>query len=560
MSTITTTTAATPSEATSRPSAPARVWRYVEERLTALTERANPILVKETRQALKSRQFVATFLIVLAACWIASFAGVAVIGPRIYYAAAGPQMLLAYYAILCFPLAVIVPYSAFRSLAGEQEDNTYDLLSITTLGSRQIISGKLWSAIVQMLVYLSAVSPCIAFTFLLRGVDALSTALLLTIAVLSSLGLSMTGLLVGASSRVKQTQIVISVALVLGLFWAFGGLIGLAVEVTESGVPRDAGFWAVMFGLATLYVSTFGLLHAAASAQIAFASENRSTPLRWWMMAQQGCLVGWVAGAAYAFSGDGGNLDILFGVLAAGVIAAIYWYVMGALMTAEWPHLSRRVQRTLPQSSLARTFLSFFVPGPGAGYLFAVANLTAILLAALGAWFAVDYTSPPGMPISLDRIVYALVLSWAYVVGYLGLGRLVINALRRWMYVPMTAGFLLHIVILLAGVGVPMTIQVSSQQLRNSGYTLLQMSNPVWTLAELLDHGASAVQAETLILIIPASAAAMLLLNMRSVAAELRRHRIAAPERVVEEEAALHPAPRPGPSNPWDVDDDEAIA
>ena len=41
--------------------------------------------------------------------------------------------MLWYYAILAFPLAVVVPYAAFRSLAAEREDNTYDLLSITTL-------------------------------------------------------------------------------------------------------------------------------------------------------------------------------------------------------------------------------------------------------------------------------------------------------------------------------------------------------------------------------------------------------------------------------------------
>ena len=47
----------------------------------------------------------------------------------------------------------------------------------------------------------------------------------------------------------------------------------------------------------------------------------------------------------------------------------------------------------------------------------------------------------------------------------------------------------------------------------------------------------------------------MLMLNMRVVAAELRRHRVAPPVRVLEEEAELHPAPTPGPSNPWEADE-----
>jgi len=138
--------------------------------LEAIADRANPILVKETRQALKSRQFVLTFLVVLIACWIASFAVVA-IAPNVYYGAEGGSMLIVYCAILAFPLMLIVPYTAYRSLAAEQEDNTYDLLSITTLTTGQIVTGKLGSAVVQMVVYLSAVSPCIAFAFLCRRAD-----------------------------------------------------------------------------------------------------------------------------------------------------------------------------------------------------------------------------------------------------------------------------------------------------------------------------------------------------------------------------------------------------
>ncbi|HYO25582.1 MAG TPA: ABC transporter permease, partial [Lacipirellulaceae bacterium] len=85
------------------------VWERIEAALVQLADRANPILVKETRQALKSRHFVITFLVVLAACWLVSFGGVAMIGAQIYYGAYGREMLVAYYAILAFPLALIVP-------------------------------------------------------------------------------------------------------------------------------------------------------------------------------------------------------------------------------------------------------------------------------------------------------------------------------------------------------------------------------------------------------------------------------------------------------------------
>jgi hypothetical protein len=91
--------------------------------------------------------------------------------------------------------------------------------------------------------------------------------------------------------------------------------------------------------------------------------------------------------------------------------------------------------------------------------------------------------------------------------------------------------------------------------LRNQGYTLLQATNVFWTVGELMRHGPTSIQAPILLVAIPGFALAMLVANMRSVAEELRRHRVAAPIRVVEEEAVLHPAPAPGPSNPWEADE-----
>jgi len=535
----------------------ARLWQTIEDRMIAVTERANPILVKETRQALKSRQFVVTFLIVLVACWTVSFVAVAVIGPQIYYAASGPALLIWYYGILAFPLALIVPYSAFRSLAAEQEENTYDLLSITTLGSRQIITGKLASAMVQMMVYLCAVSPCIAFTFLLRGVDAVTVAVLLGIAVLGSLGLSMIALLIGAVARVRNTQVVISVALVLGLAGAFVAAVVLGFAIIQDGSAnlRDPVFWLFAFGFLTVYATTFGLLHSSAAAQIAFVSENRSTPLRRWMMAQQACFCGFVGAGIYAATQYAPDESINMIVVIAGMFAIGYWYVMGAMLTGEWPHLSRRVQRSLPQSTMGRAFLSLFNPGPGAGYLFAVANLTALVLAGLLTSLIHDTTAATQwMP--TENVVYFLIIGWAYVVAFLGFGRLLIGLLRRWAYVPMAAAFLLHVIVMFTAIGAPTIIQMTSRELRNTGYTLLQMTNPIWTLNDLVENGPASVQGEILILIIPAIAVVAMLLNMRSVATELLHHRIAPPIRVAEEEAELHPTPAPKPTSPWEVEDE----
>ena len=181
--------------------APAGVWNRVDRWLERACERLNPILVKEARQALKSRQFVVTFGLLLLCGLAWSLMGVALLMPGIYYSPSGQFMLIGYYFILTVPMLLIVPFSAYRSLAGEREDGTYELLSITTLCSRQIVTGKLGSAVLQMLVYYSALSPCIAFTYLLRGVDVITMALVLFYTFLASVLLSAVGLMVATVSR-----------------------------------------------------------------------------------------------------------------------------------------------------------------------------------------------------------------------------------------------------------------------------------------------------------------------------------------------------------------------
>ncbi len=65
----------------------------------------------------------------------------------------------------------------------ESEDGTFELLSISALSAWQIIFGKMTSAVVQIVLYLSALAPCIVLTYLMRGVSLFSILFALAIAV-----------------------------------------------------------------------------------------------------------------------------------------------------------------------------------------------------------------------------------------------------------------------------------------------------------------------------------------------------------------------------------------
>jgi hypothetical protein len=525
----------------------AAAWEPVERYLVRAGDWLNPILVKETRQAIKSFQFTITFVLVLVACWVVTIGGVAIIGPRIFYAAAGGTMLWCYYIILAFPLAVVVPYAAFRSLAAEREDNTYELLSITTLRPHQIISGKLGSSIVQMAVYFSAITPCLAFTYLLRGVDLPTIAVLLVYTFFGSLGLSMIGILFATLSEQRFAQVFVSVALVAFLLFVFYGAVFLGNAMVQYSYSfiGDEGFWIATLALSTAYVTTFALAYFAAAGMITFTSENRSTPLRIGMLVQQAAWIGWMG---YAWIQSDFRLEVL---LIMAMFALMYWYLMGTLLTAEKPQMSERMRRRLPTTSFGRANLTWLNPGPATGYMFVVANTTAIgVICVLGIVISANARTAAGGWPGGEEFSFLLVIGWGYLVAYLGLGMIIVSAVRHVALVTMLANVLIHFLVVLAGSGIPTVIQLMSPDTRYENYTYLQITNPVWSLIHISNGGMN--EAKVLIFLVPTAAICVLLLNLRSVIRELQQVRTAPPPRVLEDEAVLHPAPLPVPTNPWD--------
>ncbi|WP_442481528.1 ABC transporter permease [Aeoliella sp. SH292] len=534
----------------------------VEQWLTKASDRLNPILVKETRQALKSRQFGLTFLLLLIICWVVTIGGVAMAGPGIYYAAAGAELLKGYFFVLIFPLAVIVPFSAYRSLTSECEENTYDLLRVSTLSPHQIIRGKLGSALVQTTVYLSAVAPCIAFTYLLRGVDVVVIAMLLMYTVLGSLGLSMLGLFMAAISQKKQGQVLLSVSLVTLLLLCFWGGLAMVNEVLDDGGlwVNDWQFWASTGMLLSAYATTFALIYLATVALTSYRSENRSTPLRWAMVIQQATFLGWMSFLWLA-------TDTLWWFLLPTVlVATAYWYVMGTMLSTESAELSHRVRRGLPQSMLGRVLLGLLNPGPGTGYLFAIANLTSVMVVvAIGlAWM--EWGQTPLAPSSqfqhqyhyhdYTMLMVIMAIAWSFVVIYLGVGKLLTAGLRRVAPVSGVAGFLVHLLLVMAGSGIPYAVQMSSRMWRNAGYTILQWPNPFWTLGELSDRMTIDDTVILQCLVMLTGAACVLLINLPSTAREMMQERVSLPDRVAQDEAELHP-PVSKPQSPWDEDQED---
>ncbi len=235
-----------------------RMWVWASERI-------NPIVVKEVRQSLKSKQFTISYGLTLVAAVGWTLLAISLMVPRIFYMPGGLALLAGFFCILAVPLMVIIPFSAFRSLTAETEDSTFELLSISALSSYQIIYGKMASACVQILLYLSALAPCIVLTYLLRGVSLFSIAFLLGLTVLYSVSETALALLLASICKTRMAQTGVSVLVLSGLLVAFFGWTALII---------DEGFDAFDNPPREIYVALFAAVTMVSSGHFAGAARG----------------------------------------------------------------------------------------------------------------------------------------------------------------------------------------------------------------------------------------------------------------------------------------------
>jgi hypothetical protein len=253
-----------------RPREPDAFDRFGER----LADRVNPIVVKEVRQGLRTRVFWIFFSLMLVACLFISlfaFAASDGIADR-----AGQATFIAYFVCLGFVQFFVIPYASYRSMAREAEDETWVLLTLTGIGPRRILAGKLGSSVLQGLLYASAATPFLLFSYFLNGIDLPTIIVGVVVSMgyqifLVSVSVSLATL---AESRLVRSLLhfVLLGVLLQGLGFGIAGaaLIGeFAQKITST-----SAFWlsslAVLFGM----VTTGLLLFESAAARLSLATED----------------------------------------------------------------------------------------------------------------------------------------------------------------------------------------------------------------------------------------------------------------------------------------------
>jgi hypothetical protein len=473
-----------------------------------LIDRLNPIFVKETRQAVKSRQFVGAFLTLLFVSWLISLVVVTSAGQQLDFGSWGRDLFASYFVVLAGAIVVVVPFTAFRSLMSEREEATFEPLIISTLTPRQIVFGKLYSAMLQAFLFYSAIAPFMAFTALLQGFDIAYVAVLLAMGLGVSLWVSIAALAISAIVKGRMWQTIVSLAVLFGLLIVFGITWGMAFETWWM---RWDDPWTIAGLLAwtAAGVANIVLLQEVAVANLTFASDNRSTGLR--LIAQGQILLIWVGVlvAIWWFGGFSGS-DAQELCIVGATLSLLLWTGLGLFFVTESEGLSQRIVRRMPRRAAVRVLAAPLYPGGSRGLLLVSINL----LALAGVWFALQVFYPGENVEALSILAACILYLWIYL--HVG------AAVARWGMRLWPSLLPLHcrigtLVLIGLSMAAPMVLLLfdSYDPYRSRQYSLLSISNPFVTL-EQLDRNHADAAVVTMLLF--AGAIVSTVVNLRSMA------------------------------------------
>jgi hypothetical protein len=342
--------------------------------LERLDDRLNPIVVKELRQAVQGRfvtvvllLFLFVQLIVLGAYLLLNEVGAR---PDDLEAQHGRTAFTILQGILLATCMIFLPLYTGVRLGAERSDTNVDLLFISTLRPRAIISGKLWAALVLALVIFSACAPFMTFTYLLRGLDIFSILIVLGIdfaAVVVAVQMAIFLASVPGHWLIKALIGLMGLGvLILLCIYTVAGTVALLTFFSVSSLADSPTFWMVLSCCVAGGLTATGLFFTWSVALVSPPSANRALSSRLFLLAA------WLGSGAVCavwqlyLPGDVG----LVGIWAMTMSCLCFLQVIIAINEREqW---TPRVARTIPRFELLRLPAFLVYSGAAGGLAYAV--------------------------------------------------------------------------------------------------------------------------------------------------------------------------------------------
>jgi ABC-type transport system involved in cytochrome c biogenesis permease component len=436
-------------------------------RLEALTDRLNPILVRELQQALAGRAFVATlFLTVVAVVLLAM--GFAWIGE------AGDQRgreAFAWCIAAIAPIALlIVPLQAFTGMRQEVGGGTAEQLLMTRLRPSRIVLGKILAGLAQFGLFLGVFAPLVALTFLLRGIDVPTIALTLFFALLANVAANAFAIALasvgGAKTAQQATQALASAGLFIATFTAMGG--SYELPHLFASLLRDGDFWPIFLSLLGSFAVGIWLCAMIATTALAHGYENRSSPFRAFAVGMLLLLAVWLVAAL-----EPRHLGEAAGYVSASFALCLAPFWLWA--ACEEAGMSPRVRSLVPRRGGLALLAVPFLPGGGRGLLF------GLLLAALGV--AVGGLLPLAVGERPDRAALRVcAIAWLYVPLVQAIAQAMRNRLPRGRRFSLGCFVVTLLAVLVLAV-LPLLYHLLTDT-RIEGWHLGHLFNPIFTVVD----------------------------------------------------------------------------
>jgi hypothetical protein len=345
---------------------------------TRIDDALNPIVIKELRQAVNGKFVAAVLMLFLLISVIAIAIAMISMDGGGGGMDAGAGVLMGLQGILIGTCLLFLPSYAAIRLAGEYNDNNVDLMFITTIKPRAIIWGKLLStSIVVVLIYATCM-PFMTLTYLLRGVDLPSIAMVLALGFGAVIGAAQLAIFAACVTTTRGFRVLLGLGLLASLGGIFGMTMGGSFSIVQFGAASMGDgweFWAILGTFAGFLIAAIVLLYTWSVALISPPMSNRMLPVRITM------LIVWLAASAILIAWglvekDNDPFEIWI------ICSSLYFGLMALISICERTEWSPRIRRTLPDMLVARLFKMLFYSGAAGGIGLAAVMMGVMLVAA----------------------------------------------------------------------------------------------------------------------------------------------------------------------------------
>jgi hypothetical protein len=374
----------------------------------AIIRDPNAIWMRELRQSARLGRtpwilFSITLTISLLMCSIGGLAAASETAP----ASIGGVLFQVFFSLAYLVVVIVGPAVAANSVASEREGKTWEAVLLTGLSPKHIARGKFLAAYTTIALYIVALAPVGALSFLFGGVTAteivVAFSFLFLLAALSvAFGLAVSSLMSSLRGAIVVTlMLAICIGPILYLFFGFG--CSFAIHKMWSEVPEAFPIWLPLaysraqFGLnyilflfvIPLIVITMPawFLYEVTIANLTGDADDRSTGLkRWFTFTTPAFALACAAPSAIAEDDESRMILCITGLC----IFAMHLAFSALLFAAEPAGPSRRV-RIHWERERAGIVQRFFGPGLGkTSLLVALMGLAGVLSMAFGDTFVLQ--------------------------------------------------------------------------------------------------------------------------------------------------------------------------